>query len=39
MPPEQIQAAVRGYYDKFRTCYEAGLARNANLEGRVSVNS
>lgn len=37
LPPEQIQSTVRGQYGIFRKCYEAGLARNPNLEGRVIV--
>ncbi|HTQ07996.1 MAG TPA: AgmX/PglI C-terminal domain-containing protein [Polyangiaceae bacterium] len=35
LPPEQIQAIVRGHYDDFKSCYEAGLAGNPNLAGRI----
>jgi hypothetical protein len=37
LPPEVIQRIVRQNYGRFRMCYEGGLARNPNLEGRVSV--
>ena len=37
LPPEVIQRVVRQNYGRFRMCYERGLARNPNLEGRVSV--
>jgi hypothetical protein len=37
LPPEVIQRIVRQNYGRFRMCYEQGLARNPNLEGRVSV--
>jgi hypothetical protein len=37
LAPEEIQRAVRKSYGAFRVCYEAGLSRNAKLEGRVSV--
>lgn len=37
LPPEVIQRIVRQNYGRFRTCYEQGLARNPNLEGRVQV--
>jgi hypothetical protein len=37
LPPEVIQRIVRQNYGRFRMCYEEGLARNPNLEGRVSV--
>lgn len=38
--PEQlsastIQLVVRDYFDRFRGCYEAGLARDPKLGGRV----
>jgi pSer/pThr/pTyr-binding forkhead associated (FHA) protein len=36
LPPEVIQRIVRQNYGRFRMCYEQGLARNPNLEGRVS---
>lgn len=37
LPPAAIQAVVRFSYGRFKTCYEAGLARNPKLEGRVMV--
>lgn len=37
LPPEVIQRIVRQNYGRFRMCYEHGLARNPNLEGRVQV--
>ncbi len=37
LPQDQIQRVVRERFDVFRECYEAGLARNPNLEGRVSI--
>jgi len=37
LPPEVIQRIVRQNYGRFRMCFEQGLARNPNLEGRVSV--
>jgi hypothetical protein len=37
LPPEVIQRIVRQNYGRFRMCYEQGLTRNPNLEGRVSV--
>ncbi len=37
LPKEVIQRIVRQNYGRFRLCYEAGLQRNPNLEGRVSV--
>jgi pSer/pThr/pTyr-binding forkhead associated (FHA) protein len=36
LPPEVIQRIVRQNYGRFRMCYEQGLGRNPNLEGRVS---
>ena len=36
LPPEVIQRIVRQNFGRFRMCYEQGLARNPNLEGRVS---
>jgi hypothetical protein len=35
LPPEVIQRIVRQNYGRFRGCYEQGLTRNPNLEGRV----
>ncbi len=37
LPPEVIQRVVRQNFGRFRFCYEQGLTRNPNLEGRVSV--
>ncbi|MDX2051127.1 MAG: AgmX/PglI C-terminal domain-containing protein [Polyangiaceae bacterium] len=37
LPPEVIQRIVRQNYGRFRMCFEQGLVRNPNLEGRVSV--
>jgi hypothetical protein len=37
LPPDVIQRVVRDHYPAFRNCYEAGLTRNPNLKGRVSV--
>ncbi|HMA95805.1 MAG TPA: AgmX/PglI C-terminal domain-containing protein, partial [Polyangiaceae bacterium] len=37
LPAEVIQRIVRQNYGRFRMCYEQGLARNPNLEGRVQV--
>lgn len=37
MPPEVIQRVVRQNHGRMRLCYEQGLARNPNLEGRVEV--
>lgn len=37
LPPELIQSIVRLRFGRFRACYEEGLGRNPNLEGRVSV--
>ena len=36
LPPEVIQRIVRQNYGRFRMCYEQGLTRNPNLQGRVS---
>jgi beta-lactamase regulating signal transducer with metallopeptidase domain len=35
--PEVIQNVVRRNFGLFRTCYEAGLKRNAKLQGTVTV--
>jgi hypothetical protein len=35
--PEKIQQVVREKFGPFRICYEKGLARNQNLQGRVTV--
>lgn len=37
LEPTQVQKVVRGDFDRFRKCYEAGLGRNRNLQGRVAV--
>lgn len=37
LPPEVIQRIVRQNYGRFRMCYEQGLTRNPNLQGRVQV--
>jgi hypothetical protein len=37
LPPEVIQRIVRQNFGRFRLCYERGLAKNPNLEGRVAV--
>jgi hypothetical protein len=37
LPGEVIQRIVRQNYGRFRMCYEQGLSRNPNLEGRVAV--
>ena len=37
LPPEVIRRIVRQNHGRFRQCYEQGLARNPNLEGRVAV--
>lgn len=36
LPPEVIQRIVRQNFGRFRMCYDQGLGRNPNLEGRVS---
>jgi hypothetical protein len=36
LPPELIQSVVRKAYGFFRGCYEQGLQRNPNLEGKVT---
>jgi beta-lactamase regulating signal transducer with metallopeptidase domain len=37
LAPEVIQDVVRRNFGRFRACYEAGLQRNAKLQGRVTV--
>jgi hypothetical protein len=37
LPPEVIQRIVRQNYGVFRACYEAGLAKEPELEGLVRV--
>ena len=36
LPPEVIQRRIRDHYGAFRQCYEAGLARDPTLKGRIS---
>jgi hypothetical protein len=36
LPPEVIQRVVRQNFGRFRLCYEDGLRKNPNLEGRVT---
>ncbi|MFO0554053.1 MAG: AgmX/PglI C-terminal domain-containing protein [Polyangiaceae bacterium] len=38
LPPEVIQRIVRQNFGRFRTCYENGLRKNPDLEGKVTVN-
>lgn len=37
LPADVIQRIVRQNYGRFRMCYEQGLAKNPNLQGRVNV--
>ncbi len=37
LPPEVIQRIVRQNYGRFRQCYEQGLGRDPELEGRIAV--
>jgi hypothetical protein len=37
LPKEVIQRIVRQNFGRFRLCYEGGLGKNPNLEGRVTV--
>jgi hypothetical protein len=37
IPPEIIQRIVRRDYPVYRSCYQKGLAKKANLAGRVAV--
>jgi Ca-activated chloride channel family protein len=37
LPTEVVQRIVRQNFGRFRLCYEQGLSRNPNLEGRVIV--
>src|SRR5690349_4337589 len=37
LPPEMIQRLVRQRYRTFRKCYEDGLGRDPNLQGKVEV--
>jgi len=37
LPPEVIQRIVRQNFGRFRLCYEDGLRKNPQLQGRVAV--
>jgi hypothetical protein len=37
LPAEVVQRIVRQNFGRFRMCYEQGLTRNPNLQGRVAV--
>lgn len=37
LPKEVIQRILRQRYGQFRACYERGLARNPNLEGKLQL--
>ncbi|HVK65902.1 MAG TPA: AgmX/PglI C-terminal domain-containing protein [Polyangium sp.] len=37
LPPGEIQRIVRMNFGTVRACYEEGLKRNPNLEGRIGV--
>lgn len=37
LPPEVVQRIVRQSFAKYHACYEAGLAKDPTLRGRVSV--
>lgn len=37
LPPEAVQRVVRQSFGRLRGCYEAGLARNPSLAGRIAV--
>jgi hypothetical protein len=37
LPPEVIQARVRANYGSIRACYEAGLRKNPDLYGKVTM--
>lgn len=37
LPAEVVQRIVRQNFGRFRMCYEQGLTRNPNLQGRVGV--
>lgn len=36
LPPEVVQRVVRQNFGRFRLCYERGLVKNPNLQGRVA---
>jgi len=37
LPPEAVQRVVRQSFGRMRACYQAGLEKNPDLEGRVTV--
>jgi hypothetical protein len=37
LPPEAVQRVVRQSFGRMRACYEAGLVRDPELEGRIAV--
>ncbi len=37
LAPQVIQKVVRDHFGTFRACYEAGMGRNPNLHGRVTI--
>jgi beta-lactamase regulating signal transducer with metallopeptidase domain len=37
IPPETVQAIVRGHFPAFKSCYDAGLRRDPKLTGTVTV--
>ena len=37
LPPEVVQRIVRANFDRMRSCYEAGLARDPKLAGKVVI--
>lgn len=37
LPPEVVRRIIRQNFGRFRLCYENGLRRNPNLQGRVAV--
>lgn len=37
LPAAIIQSTIRGNYERFRLCYDAGVAENAHLHGQVVV--
>jgi hypothetical protein len=37
LPPEAVQRVVRASFGRLRGCYEQGIQRNPDLEGRIAV--
>jgi hypothetical protein len=37
LPPEVVREIVRGNFEAYRKCYEAGLGRHRDLEGKVTL--